>query len=134
MLLQFDYPRTCENLMNNYFGLDRVPDCAQFPALDIVEQENKIIVAAELPGIKKEDVKITFENNILTLKGEKKPIKISETAHSHLKEISARSFSRSIRFGLDVDTTKLSAEMDNGILTITLPKTEAVKTREISIQ
>jgi len=72
--------------------------------------------------------------NVLTLKGERKPTIKSETAQTHLKEMNAINFSRSIRFGFDVDTAKLSAEMDNGILTITLPKTEAVKAREITIQ
>jgi HSP20 family protein len=133
MLVRFDYPRSCDSLMNDFFATDRVPVSIQFPALDIIEQENEIVVSAELPGMKKEDVKITFEKNVLTMSGERKPVELSEKAKVLLKETQSDNFDRSVRLGFEVDASKISAEMSNGILTITLPKTEAVKAREISI-
>jgi HSP20 family protein len=61
MLVRFDSPRTYDNLIENFFSSDVLPSRCTVPALDIVEQENEIVVNAELPGVKKEDVKITFE-------------------------------------------------------------------------
>jgi HSP20 family protein len=133
MLVRFNSPRTYDNLIENFFSSDVLPGRCTVPALDIVEKENEIVVNAELPGTKKEDVKITFENNVLTLSSGQKPSEVSEKATVLLKEIRASGFNRSVKFGFEVDTTKISAEMSNGVLTITLPKIEAVKAKEISI-
>jgi len=102
--------------------------------MDIVEQENEIIVSAELPGMKKEDVKITFEKNVLTISGERKPVELSEKAKVLLKETQSESFDRSVRLGYEIDSTKISAEMSNGILTITLPKAEEAKPKQIEVK
>jgi HSP20 family protein len=133
MLVRFDSPRTCDNLIENFFSSDVLPSRSTVPSMDIVEKENEIVVNAELPGTKKEDVKITFENNILTLSSDRKPAEVSEKDTVLLKEIRNPGFSRSVKFGIQVDATKISAEMSDGVLTITLPKTEAVKAKEISI-
>jgi HSP20 family protein len=133
MLVRFDYPRTCDSLMNDFLATDRVPVRTEFPALDIIEQENEIVVSAELPRMKKEDVKITFEKNVLTISGERKPVELSEKVKVLLKETQSQNFDRSVKLGYEIDSSKISAEMSNGILTITLPKTEEVKAREISI-
>jgi HSP20 family protein len=133
MLVRFDYPRTCDNLVNDFFATGRLPVGTQFPVLDVIEQENDFIVTADLPGIKKEEVKITFENNVLTISGSRKSQEVPENARLLLNELRSGDFSRSIKFRQDVDTTKVSAEMNNGILTITLPKAESVKAKEIHI-
>jgi len=133
MLIRFDSPRTFDNLIENFLSSDVLPNCCADPAMDIVEQENEIIVSAELPGMKKEDVKITFEKNILTISGERKPAELSEKAKVLLNETQHQNFNRSVKFGYEIDSTKISAEMSNGILTITLPKTDVVKAKEISI-
>ncbi len=133
MLVRFDYPRTCDNLVNNLFAADRLTVRTQFPALDVLEQGNEFIVTADLPGVKKEEIKITFENNVLTISGSRKPYEVPENSDLILNESHSGDFSRSVKFRQDVDTTKMSAEMNNGILTVTLPKTETVKAREISI-
>jgi len=110
-----------------------MPAQSAYPALDLVEKENETVVVAELPGVKKEGIKITFENNVLTISGSRQPNEIGEKANFILNELRSGDFSRSIKFGQDVDTTKMSAEMNNGILTITLPKAESVKARVINI-
>jgi HSP20 family protein len=133
MLVRFDSPRTYDNLIEKFFSSDVLPSRCTVPALDIVEKENEIVVNAELPGTKKDDIKITFENNILTLSSEQKPAEVSEKSTVLLKEIRSSGFNRSVKFGFEVDAAKISAEMSNGVLTITLPKTEAVKAKEISI-
>jgi HSP20 family protein len=120
-------------MMENFFESDTMPNRSSEPSMDIIEQENEIVVSVELPGIKKEDVKITFEKNVLTVSGERKPIEVSEKEKVLLKENQSENFSRSVKLGFEIDSSKIAAEMSNGILTITLPKTEAVKAREISI-
>jgi HSP20 family protein len=102
--------------------------------MDIVEQENEILVNAELPGLKKEDIKITFEKNILTLSSEQKPAEVSEKATVLLKEIRTSGFDRSVKFEYEIDATKISAEMTNGVLTITLPKAEEAKPKQIEVK
>jgi len=133
MLIRFDSPRTYDNLIENCFSSDVLPGRSTVPAMDIVEKENEIVVNAELPGVTKEDIKITFENNVLTLSSDQKPSETSEKSTVLLKEIRTSGFNRSVKFGFEVDAAKISAEMSNGVLTITLPKTEAVKAKEISI-
>ena len=119
MLVRFDYPKTFDNIMEDYCSTDCIPARSTFPAMDIVEQENEIVVNAELPGLKKEDIKITFENNILTLSSEQKPSEVSEKDTVLLKEIRNSGFDRSVKFGYQIDAAKISAEMSDGVLTIT---------------
>jgi HSP20 family protein len=133
MLVRFDYPKTYNTLIEDLLSTDCIPARSTFPAMDIVEKENETLVVAELPGVKKEDVKVTFENNVLTISGSRKPNEISEKADLLLNELRSGDFNRSIKFRRDVETTKMSAEMSNGILTITLPKAESVKAKEIHI-
>ena len=83
--------------------------------------------------MKKEDVKITFEKNVLTVSGERKPVELSEKAKVLLKETQSENFDRSVRLGYEIDSSKMSAEMNNGVITITLPKAESVKAKEIHI-
>jgi len=134
MLVRFDSPRTYDNLIENFFSSDVLPNRCTVPALDIVEKENEIVVNAELPGVKKEDVKITFENNILTLSSEQKPSEVSEKDTVLLKEIRNSGFSRSVKFGYQIDAAKISAEMSNGVLTVTLPKAEEAKPKQIEVK
>jgi HSP20 family protein len=134
MLVRFDSPRTYDNLIENFFSSDVLPGRCTVPALDIVEKENEIVVNAELPGTKKEDVKITFENNILTLSSEQKPSEVSEKDTVLLKEIRNSGFNRSVKFGYQIDAAKISAEMSDGVLTITLPKTEEAKPKQIEVK
>jgi HSP20 family protein len=134
MLVRFDSPRTCDNLIENFFSSDVLPSRSTVPAMDIVEKENEIVVNAELPGTKKEDVKITFENNILTLSSDRKPAEVSEKETLLLKEIRNPGFNRSVKFGIQVDATKISAEMSDGVLTITLPKSEEAKPKQIEVK
>jgi HSP20 family molecular chaperone IbpA len=103
-------------------------------SLDIIEKENEIVVSAELPGTKKEDIKITFENNILTLSSERKAAEVSEKATVLLKEIRNSGFERSVKFGYEIDAAKISAEMSDGVLTVTLPKSEQAKPKQIEVK
>jgi HSP20 family protein len=104
------------------------------PVVDIEEDENRFQITAELPGIKLDEVKISIENNVLALKGEKKREVTENKGNYHRVERSYGRFQRSFTLPSTVNADKVKAEMDNGILVITLPKAEEAKAREIPIK
>ncbi len=135
MLMRFDLPRTYDSLLDDVMRWDVRPTTRSFsPAVDVAEQENEMVVRMELPGVKKEDVKIVFENDVLTISGERKPYEIPDDAKVLLNEMRVRQFSRSIEFGPDIDAARISAGMDNGILRVILPKAEAARPRTIEVK
>jgi len=134
MLVRFDYPRTLDNLIEDFFITDSVTSPYIFPAVDIAEEGNEIKVVAELPGVKKEDIKISVENNVLTLSGQRKPYEIPENAKVLLNEVRVRDFNRSIQFECDIEVDKTSAELTDGVLRIVLPKAESTKVRTIDVK
>lgn len=103
------------------------------PATDVSETENAILVATEVPGLKKEDISISIRDNILTLKGEKKQEKTYKDENLHRVERCYGCFNRSFTLPSMVDTSKVKATYKDGILTIELPKKEEAKPKEISI-
>ena len=96
------------------------------PKINIYEKENKLIISAEVPGVKKEDLKITLQDNILTIEGVKKNLNLVEDKEIKyfLTERMFGSFKRSFTLNEDVDSEKINAKFDNGILSITLSKVE----------
>jgi HSP20 family protein len=104
------------------------------PAVDIFENEKKeLVLKAELPEVKKEDVSVTVENNTLTLSGERKFDSEVKKEHYHRIERAYGSFSRSFSLPATVDTGKIAADFKNGVLTVRLPFREEAKPRSISI-
>ena len=104
------------------------------PAMDIAEHENELVVTAELPGVKKDQVKVTFENGILTVDGQRKPNEPRKDAEVLLNEMQIRDFSRSIRIDVEVDVNNITAELEDGILSVTLPKKEVAKPKQIEVK
>ena len=105
------------------------------PALDVIENENGFVVKAALPGWKPEQVEVSIENGVLTLKGEAKDEQAAddEKNHYHRKEIRHRSFQRMLSLPTEVNADKADAEFENGILTLSVPKAEMVKPKTIKI-
>lgn len=103
------------------------------PAVDIVETENEIHVKAEVPGVSLGDIDLSLENNVLTLKGERKFEKESKDENYHRIERSYGSFSRSFSVPSSVDAASIKADYKEGVLTITLPKTQKAKPKQIAI-
>ncbi len=103
------------------------------PATDIRETEDTYEVTAELPGLKKDDVHVTLENNVLTLSGERKLKDEEETKDHHRVERRYGAFFRSFTLPNKVDTDKVEATFEDGVLQLTIPKTEEVKPRRILI-
>lgn len=104
------------------------------PAVDVMENEIESVVVAELPGVAKEDIAVTFERNILTLSGERKAAQIPENTRVLLHEQRPRSFRRSLRVPHDVERTAISASLENGLLRIVLPKAETAKPRVVEVR
>src|SRR6266571_7378178 len=94
------------------------------PAVDIYETENELILKADLPDVKLEDIEVRVENETLTLKGERKFQKDESVRGYHRIERSYGSFTRSFSVPATVDADKVGAEFKNGVLTVTLPKKE----------
>ncbi|MBX3011580.1 MAG: Hsp20/alpha crystallin family protein [Caldilineaceae bacterium] len=103
-------------------------------ALDVAEQNDKYIVKASVPGIKPEDVEITLTDNVLTIKGETKTETETQEENYHLRERRFGSFMRSIALPNTIDADKIEAVNENGVLTLTLPKAEAVKPKRIEVK
>jgi HSP20 family protein len=104
------------------------------PAVDVLEQADAIRIAAELPGVKPEDVKISVEGNVLTLQGTKQQVAEEQTERVHRYERTYGSFARTFTLPGTVDTAQIKAGYDNGVLTITLPKAEQAKPRQIAVE
>ncbi|MBZ5593008.1 MAG: Hsp20/alpha crystallin family protein [Acidobacteriia bacterium] len=101
--------------------------------MDIVETENELVVKADLPDVQLEDIDVRVENGTLSLKGERKFEKDSADKGYHRIERSYGSFVRSFTVPSSVDTEKVSADYKNGVLTVTLPKKEAAKPKQVKV-
>lgn len=105
------------------------------PAVDIKETANELTVELELPGIKPENVEITAENGILTIRGEKRgERKEEEQSRYHLVERTYGSFMRTFQLPQGVDEEQIAADFDNGILSLRIPKTALPQPRRIEIR
>ena len=103
------------------------------PAVDIREDDDQFVFTAELPGMNREQVDITIEEKVLTIAGERKFESKEDNKNYHRIERSYGTFSRSFSLPQDVDADAVGAQFENGVLTITLPKSEATKPRKIEI-
>ncbi|MEQ1861429.1 MAG: Hsp20/alpha crystallin family protein [Chthoniobacteraceae bacterium] len=101
------------------------------PLANIIEDKDGFVLVAEMPGVSKDGVEITVENGALTIVGRRTPTE-SKTATLH-RETLAGDFRRAFEIDPSIDATKISARIDNGILTLHLPKAEAVKPRKIVV-
>jgi HSP20 family protein len=102
--------------------------------LDVSETEDAFIVKASIPGVNPDDIDISLTDNVLTIKAEIKEEKEIEDAKYHLRERRYGAFSRAITLPTAVDADKVEAVYENGVLTLTIPKAEAVKPHKIAVQ
>ena len=103
------------------------------PSVDIFEEGDTIVVKADIPGISKKDLKVSIDENILTLSGEKKQEEKVEKKNYHRVERSYGSFSRSFQLPGLIDSDKVKASFEEGVLEIRIPKTGENKKKEIDI-
>ena len=100
------------------------------PSIDILTEGDNVVVKAELPGMKKEDIDVTLTHDTITISGEKKREKKIDKKDYHSIERSYGSFKRSFSLPSEVQTEKASAKFEHGLLEISIPKTEEAKTKE----
>ncbi len=126
-----------DKLWNRFFGEwpSKEPSRGEWaPSLDVSETKDNIVVKAEVPGMDAKDIDISLTNDVLTVKGEKKQEKEEKEENYHRIERSYGAFSRSIRLPREVQSDKIKANYKNGVLKITLPKSEEAKKKEIKIK
>jgi len=105
------------------------------PSVDVKEDEKELMIRAELPGLEEKDVEVTLSDGYLTIKGEKKEEKEDKGKHYYRMERSYGAFNRAVSLPDGLDTDKAQASFKNGVLNISLPKTEQAKrnVKKISI-
>lgn len=104
------------------------------PPVDVFEDKDAVQIMAELPGVKPDDVKISLENNVLTVRGEKREVAEEKTDRVHRYERYYGVFERSFTVPSTVDADHIKASYDLGVLTVRLPKVERAKPREVKIE
>lgn len=117
-----------------FTNMTNQPTTAVALPLDVTETDDVYTVHASVPGINPDAVEIIFDDNALTIKGETTATEEVEGAKYHLRERRSGSFSRSIKFPLQIEADAIAASYDNGILTLTLPKAEVVKPKRIEVK
>lgn len=103
------------------------------PVVDVSENEREIVVEAELPGMKKEEIDIQWNDGTLALRGERKIQSAKSGERFHRMERQYGAWQRVFQFEIPIDASGVSADYDHGVLTIRLPKSEAAKPRRIAI-
>ncbi len=103
------------------------------PTLDVLEDKDNYFILAELPGLKREDIKVSLEDGNLTISGERKSETRNEDTSVHCVERFSGHFERSIALPVAVSTDKVKATYTDGVLTLTLPKAEEAKPKKIDI-
>ena len=135
----FSMQREINKMFDNFFRGGAVDDGSLeaslwSPAVDVAERDDEFQVKVELPGVSKDDVKITMQDNILTIRGEKKQEKESKNSNYHRVERSYGSFQRSFTLPTSVKHDRIEASYKDGILTIALPKAEEAKPKQIEVK
>jgi len=123
------FDRFFEPRMDEFFALGEWA-----PTLDLSETKDALVARIEVPGIEPKDIQVSLQDQLLTIKGEKKQEKEEKDARQHRIERSYGAFTRAVRLPVAVDAEKVTATFKNGLLTVTLPKTPAAKGSTIPIK
>lgn len=126
-----------DRIFESFFG-ERLPTFKEefsfSPAIEVSETDNEIIVKAAVPGVDKKDLNISILDNNLIIKGEVKREKEEKKKNYYKQEIAYGSFSRTIPLPAEVKVDEIKANMKNGVVTITIPKSEKAKAKEITVE
>jgi HSP20 family protein len=121
-----------ENLLRRDFSY--LEKEAASPPLDIYEEGNSLMVKASIPGLRPEEIKVEVRGDLLRIYGESKKEEEKKERNYHLREHRYTRFERSVALPSEVQTDRAEAVFENGVLTLTLPRSEAAKTRAIPIK
>ena len=131
--LQEEVNRLFSTNLTRAFGDEGIGRGAWSPSVDIFENKDQIVLEAELPGMKQEEFDLSIENNVITLRSERRFEKTDETDNYHRVERSYGAFTRSFTLPQTVSGEGATAEYSNGVLRVTLPKREEAKPRRIEV-
>lgn len=139
MELLYNLERRMGRVFNEPFGtfewpVGEVTTAAWTPVVDILEEPEYLRITAEVPGVKPEDVKILVEGNLLTIQGKKEQTAEEKTEKVHRYERIYGTFERTFTLPATVDAEHIKANYEMGVLTLTLPKVEKAKPRQIAVE
>jgi HSP20 family protein len=132
--IQREMNRMFDSFFNHGLQDEDSAQTAWTPAVDIAEHDDEYLVKVELPGVNKDDVKITLESNILTIRGEKKQEKETKKENYHRVERNYGYFQRSFTLPTAVKSDKIDASYKDGVLMVSLPKAEESKPKQIEVK
>jgi HSP20 family protein len=106
------------------------------PPIDVYETDDRYVVAAELPGLARDQIELALEDSRLTIRGQRidRTVSTGDVVHFHQVERGHGAFARTFEFGSRIDTEAVSADLTNGVLTITLPKAAPPPARNIEVR
>lgn len=104
------------------------------PALDMIDEDERVVVRAELPGVDRKDLKVSISDHLLTIKATAEREKRERTAQYYRREISRSEFDRSVELPRSVDTSKVEATLSNGMLVVTVAKSRESQRRTVEVK
>lgn len=110
------------------------PRCAWTPQVDVYEADQGIVIAADLPGVKREDVQVEVKDNILTLSGERRPDPAIQANHYYRQERTCGSFHRVFTLRTVISPDRITARFKNGVLVVVVPFPEKEESRRIAVE
>lgn len=131
--LRRDVSRLFDSMLGNGGEPESYPPNAWRPAIDIAESKEDFILTSDLPGIDRKDIDVSVVDNRLTIKGEKRQESPSKDRHTHRVERSYGTFSRVFDLPAAVNAAKIAATYRDGVLTVSVPKAEETKPRQIEV-
>ena len=132
--LRSDWDRMLDRVLDDFLGGTTGGQARREMPLDVIETDGELSIKVELPGLEPENVDVSLAGDVLTIQGQKQEERNEETSRYHLTERRYGSFQRSIPLPTPVEPESVAAEMRNGLLTITLKKSEATRPRKISVR
>lgn len=135
MLDEFERMRQMmDRLAGETEGTFPIARAGVFPLVNLTENKDTFFIRAELPGIEKDDLEISAASNSVSISGERKIPQEEEGARYHRREREAGRFSRIITLGAEIQPDKVDAGLKNGVLTVTIPKAEIAKPKQITVK
>ena len=135
MLMRTDPFRDFDRLAQHFFGSTQAGTWSRPSTmpLDAYRNGDEFVVVFDLPGVSADAIDIDVERNVLTVKAERRPLDLPDGAQAHLSERSYGVFSRQLFLGDALDTAKIQAQYDNGVLVVRIPVAEQAKPRKVQV-
>jgi len=129
------FPRSLSSMFNEMWNEDMNETTSFFrPSVDVLESESAFEIHLSIPGLKKKEISIDLKNDVLTISGERKQKEEKKEAKYHIGEIRYGKFSRTFRLPENVNSDAIEATFNDGVLELSIPKSEAQKPKSISIK